>query len=190
MSTSHAYYTSGWCGSCGRKRGPDGRCENCDPWWSSPLIQYGAPLIAGVTLLLFIGTSLARQNLRGSDDANLPRTVFAPTTARPVAGGVRGYSANPGGFSAPPSAYGTPMQAATFGASIPVMNVSPSDARQPTPDQVRALRHEELRRMTAAVDATIRADDIAREYAANRSAQGGLGVSNGAVVASAQPAAF
>lgn len=156
MSTSYGHYTSGWCGSCGRKRGPDGRCENCDPWWTSPLIQYGGPLVAGVTLILLVGSSLVRVQPRDGRDGYIPRAA-APALAANTPRFV-----NPGS----PSPYGyRPVAApvsASFGASIPIMNVSPADANRPTFDELQRRDHEDLRRMTAYVDSAIRADDFAR----------------------------
>lgn len=192
MSTQ-AYYSSGWCGSCGRKRGPDGRCENCDPWWSSPLIQYGAPLVIGVTLLIFLGTSLARQSSREGVGSGTPHVVSAPAPRVVGSGGGRSYAPNPGGFTgpggfAPPVSAYVPAPASTssfsasggggsYGPSIPILTVRPEDLNRPTPAQVAMMRQEELRRTTAAVDAAIRADDYAREAGASRvatSAYGGI----------------
>ena len=44
-----------WCDGCGRRRGADGRCPVCDPWWTSPFYVYGSFLtVAVATLLLTI----------------------------------------------------------------------------------------------------------------------------------------
>jgi hypothetical protein len=163
---TYANYQSGWCGSCGRKRGKDGRCENCDPWWSSPLVTYGAPLVVGLTVLLTVGASIARNNQGrnfGTRTVSVPQT--APRTYAPLK-----TNFSPGGFaSAPASAYGTsasspaPMRG-SFGGAIPVLNILPADANRPTRAQIQAADHEQLRQTTAYVDNTLRADDIAREY--------------------------
>lgn len=55
-SSSYTHYLSGWCPGCGRRRGPDARCANCDPWWTSPLFQLGVPAVLA-TLFLFSTTS-------------------------------------------------------------------------------------------------------------------------------------
>ncbi|MES2463007.1 MAG: hypothetical protein V4671_20675 [Armatimonadota bacterium] len=52
---------SGWCPECGRRRGADARCKNCDPWWTSPLVQAGVPAVLGMLFLVTTGTALVKQ---------------------------------------------------------------------------------------------------------------------------------
>ncbi|MBC8104224.1 MAG: hypothetical protein H7Z41_16740 [Cytophagales bacterium] len=47
-------YLPGWCPECGRRRSGDARCANCDPWWTSPIIQAGLPVLIGI---FFVVTS-------------------------------------------------------------------------------------------------------------------------------------
>jgi hypothetical protein len=53
-------FAPGWCGVCGRKRGADGRCGDCDGWWTSPLLTLGGPAIALGTALLLLVLPLLR----------------------------------------------------------------------------------------------------------------------------------
>lgn len=75
MNTSP--YSSGWCTTCGRRRGNDGRCINCDPWWTSPLIQVGGPILA-VGSLLLVGLSIAVTPPRPDPAAQSAQTARPP----------------------------------------------------------------------------------------------------------------
>jgi len=48
----HRMMESGWCVDCGMRRGVDGRCANCDPWWTHPMLQHGGMAV----VLAIIGT--------------------------------------------------------------------------------------------------------------------------------------
>lgn len=166
---TYANYQSGWCGSCGRKRGKDGRCETCDPWWTSPLVTYGGPLTVGLILLLTVGANVARNNQERSVGS---RTVSAPQAATRTYAPLKN-TFSPGGFaSAPQSAYNAPSapMRGSFGGAVSVLNITPADANRPTRAQIQAANHEQLRQTTAYVDNTLRADDIAREYAQRNAA--------------------
>lgn len=121
-------YQSGWCVSCGRRRGADGRCVNCDPWWTSPLIQIGGPILA-VTALVLVVVTASVTPLR-SDPAKL------------ASGGATG--ARPLVFSAPqplpavaalgPLSPPTGVSSNTF----PTLPTLPPAAFLPPPDPERA----------------------------------------------------
>ena len=49
-----------WCLRCGRRRGADGHCPDCDGWWTAPVYLYGGGLVAAVTTLLLIFVPLLR----------------------------------------------------------------------------------------------------------------------------------
>jgi hypothetical protein len=90
-------YSSGWCERCGRRRGGDGRCSNCDPWWTSPLLQVGAPLVAGcaAVLVFLISTYGTRPSERLSARPTSPVSApapFAPSVLMP--GGPAGSVAS------------------------------------------------------------------------------------------------
>lgn len=167
MSTkTYGYYTAGWCGSCGRRRGADGRCPNCDPWWTSPLVQTGGPVVICVSLVLILGISL----LRGRVDTS-NRTAASTRTA------PYSYNASPAmpfatGAPTMPS-YSTPAPIPA-GPYIPAMNVS-AVVNRPTEDQIRYAELEQLRKTTAYVDAAVEADQYARAMADRNTTFGSVG---------------
>ncbi len=79
------HYLSGWCPECGRRRGADARCRNCDPWWTSPLVQAGVPAVLGALFLMTTASALIRQ-------AEKPRGVAART---PGASSLQTVQLNP-----------------------------------------------------------------------------------------------
>ncbi len=83
-------YASGWCTACGRRRGNDGRCINCDPWWTSPLIQVGGPVLA-VGSLFLVGLAIAvtppRPDPAVASSAR-PTLFTPPAITRPFANSV------------------------------------------------------------------------------------------------------
>ena len=54
-------YASGWCDNCGRRRGADGRCVACDPWWTSPFYVYGSLTVLSVTAILLTVIPMLRR---------------------------------------------------------------------------------------------------------------------------------
>lgn len=60
-ASASKHYLSGWCPECGRRRGADARCKNCDPWWTSPLVQAGVPAVLGVLFLVTTTTTILKQ---------------------------------------------------------------------------------------------------------------------------------
>ena len=73
-------YSSGWCERCGRRRGGDGRCMNCDPWYTSPLVQVGVPVLAGVAaaLVLLVSAFGPKPSLTPSSRAPVSEPAIAP----------------------------------------------------------------------------------------------------------------
>ena len=120
-------YASGWCTVCGRRRGNDGRCVNCDPWWTSPLIQVGGPILA-VGSLFLVGLALAVAPPRPDPAAASSRP--RPTLFTPPA--VSSTFASPVAPLAPP-----PVQHAA--APLAAMPQLPPDFYAPKPDPDAAL---------------------------------------------------
>src|SRR5438105_4566739 len=102
--------TASWCPNCGRRRNPDGRCPDCDPWWTSPVVQYGGPLSLLIVLALLGGIALTQSHNSSRQVRSLPAIVGNPGNTRSY--GMT-YPANPyGGYSSPrmynPPAYTAP----------------------------------------------------------------------------------
>ncbi len=158
MTTSYGY-SSGWCERCGRRRGGDGRCANCDPWWTSALVQVGAPLLAAcAALLVFVIATF------GS------RPTAVPT--RSASSGSAATSGRGGGVLTSPLAPGYPMALNTSFPSAPAPSYVASAPMFPNnsvpggsgwrsapivtpvnPDAARWAELEELRSMVWAADA-------------------------------------
>jgi hypothetical protein len=148
-------YSSGWCERCGRRRGGDGRCSNCDPWWTSPLLQVGAPLVAGcAAILVFL---ISTYGTRPSE--RLGAREIGPASSSPsvlMPGGPAGSVAS----ILPLAPTGT---IATNSSSALV--ASPSMERGwrsaplqelPSPEQQRWAELEQLRSLVWAADAAER----------------------------------
>jgi hypothetical protein len=143
---TYGYTTAGWCGNCGRRRGPDGRCSNCDPWWTSPIFQIGGPIALLVSLGLIIGISV----FKGGQD-NGPR-IAATVVNNPIAA-----------TRIPSSVTGPTYPAARI--SAPVVSAPPLTAnygRTPRAEEIRLQQQYELQRATAYADAVVQADQNAR----------------------------
>ena len=82
----HSQYLSGWCQQCGRKRGADGRCADCDGWWTSPLLRVGGPVIAVGTVLMVGLIPLLQHRTYTPVYAVAPvlSSPAAPFTSRPL----------------------------------------------------------------------------------------------------------
>jgi hypothetical protein len=144
--TQTLQYTASWCPNCGRRRGPDGRCASCDPWWTMPVVQYSAGLSMLVLLLLLGGIAIFQPH-NDAHFANAPSSVgngagVAPTfsnaipTNPPVYSGAVGYTPPP--YSAP---HFTPVNySATMSPNVQEL-------------QWRAI--EQLREATAYTDAVV-----------------------------------
>ena len=153
--------SSGWCGTCGLRRGADGRCSNCDAWWTSPLVQYGAPLLIAFTFLLILGVSLLR-----------PKSSFLTVDSSPIAVpaarsfGIASPSPGfPGGFASAPLSGG-------LGYTLPARS-APAALQTASLSQNQALweQTQELNNLTLSVEAAYRADQTAQR-AAERAASG------------------
>jgi hypothetical protein len=162
-------FSSGWCTQCGRRRGDDGRCTNCDPWWTSGLIQVGAPLVAGTAALLviFIASVGGRRPEAIPRRTAMPRVQLSPGS--PVAPSVATSALLP-------SAPGAPFVANP--ASVPMQPAPPSGAGWHSPKVValsvdperrRWSELEQLRSLVWAAEASERGSRIegrhARDYA-------------------------
>lgn len=75
---------SGWCLSCGGRRGVDGRCRSCDPWWTSPLLVTGVPVVAVFGLV--IALVVARFAPKPSISAGPAPAPWRPVAGAPMAG--------------------------------------------------------------------------------------------------------
>ena len=151
----HSRYLSGWCDKCGRKRGTDGRCANCDAWWTNPLIQTGGPVVLLGTLLLLISLPLLQHRDYTPTYVLSQKGTSAPVlspAARPSAPVLRG-----------PAAYATAAPVGVQSAAI--MPHGPAITLPPPPPNPDALRWAEFQQLRVASDnaaAALRADDAAR----------------------------
>lgn len=157
-------YMSGWCTTCGRRRGSDGRCVNCDPWWTSPLIQVGGPALA-ITCVFLVG---------------LVAAVTPPKADPSAVSSESGRSSAPALFT-PPAAptYITPtgpLTAPTFAAAPPPLATIPQlppEFFQPTPppDAQQMAEFEQLRYQVRLASIEMRArSDGQRPFASAPSA--------------------
>jgi hypothetical protein len=129
---------SGWCTQCGRRRGSDGRCVNCDPWWTSPLIQVGGPALA-ICCVFLVGLVAAVSSPRSdpaadsSGDRQAPPAIFST-------GAVATRLTPPVGPLSAPYVAAAPPPLAT-------MPTLPADyfAPPPPPDAQQMAEFEELR---------------------------------------------
>jgi hypothetical protein len=150
-------YSSGWCERCGRRRGGDGRCTNCDPWWTSALIQVGAPLLAAsAALLIFVITTF------GSRPSPIPERAASARTGGGVLGApmATGYpsSALNTGFPSAPSASFVASSGPTY-ATTRAMDSgwqAPAVVAPVDPDAARWAELEQLRSLVWAADAAER----------------------------------
>ncbi|MBB6050654.1 hypothetical protein [Armatimonas rosea] len=101
---------SGWCTTCGRRRGADGRCINCDPWWTSPLIQVGGPALA-ICCVFLVGIVAA----------------LTPPKPDPALG-----SSHHGGSSSTPTVFSSPALSSGFVPPVGPLS-APRMAQAPPP---------------------------------------------------------
>ena len=59
----HYAMESGWCVDCGMRRGSDGRCANCDPWWTHPVLSHGgiAVVLAVIGTIVMVTVGKAKE---------------------------------------------------------------------------------------------------------------------------------
>lgn len=142
-----------WCGGCGRRRTPDGRCPRCDAWWASPLISIGLPIILACVVLLAIGIRV----LRGSEQSaasssRAERRAFAFGTFAPAMVSPRSES---GAATDPqPFRFAEEPQPERPAARTPVR-----------PRRITMAEQVRLREMSDYAHAVVAADDAARDRA-------------------------
>lgn len=149
VGSSTVPYTSGWCLQCGKRRGGDGRCSDCDGWWTSPLFTIGAPVIGAATLLLLFGVTLLRRQMP------LPRIARASVLSSPIStadsGSVLTMRPTPP-LAAPPAA---PVSLSRPTAPMAAMVLPPAQSETAErPDPIRDQRR--LREMTEYTGAIVR----------------------------------
>lgn len=132
-------FQSGWCVQCGRRRGPDGRCSNCDPWWTSPLIQVGGPIVAVFALLMAVLVTrfgnVSPQDRASSFSAS--GTAGRPGASPAAPDAAFGVLSAPGPSGALPSPASPTAFAAPAPATTPAVTVFP--AAPPPPAAVAAV---------------------------------------------------
>jgi hypothetical protein len=139
---SYANYQSGWCVACGRRRGSDGRCGNCDPWWTSPLVQVGGPILAlGSLLLVVLLLSVSpvpqatRPTASNHSSGELPRSTMPSL-----------LSASTPGFGNPEMSALSAPPVQTAVAPLPPIQLSPDVFRPlPTEDQLLINQMNQMR---------------------------------------------
>jgi hypothetical protein len=146
-SMSTYSYSSGWCERCGRRRGSDGRCQNCDPWFTSPLIQVGVPVLAATAAALVLLVSVfgpkpsltPASGVRTASRVGNPPLLQAPSS--PAWNGLMPSAPNRSGVASAP--YFPPVSAPSTVAwtSAPL----PSLTNSATPDQQQWSDLESLR---------------------------------------------
>lgn len=148
-NVGYVNYQSGWCFSCGRRRGADGRCANCDPWWTSPLIQVGGPML-GVMSVLLVVLAASFTPLR-PDPAAATTQHFTPLTTPLLAAPAPVAPSSSFGPLSPPA-----MSTATAFSAPPPLPPS-AFLPPPDPEQLQFERLEELRFQVRSASASMRA---------------------------------
>jgi hypothetical protein len=158
-----------WCGGCGRKLAYDGRCDRCDTWHASPLVQVGAPLVAVTTVLvaILIGTLRGPSPVVSAAAPAMPSPLIAaPPVFRPAV------------LFAPPSA---PPAVTAFPLTPMPYRADPGEA----PAAAGFAELERLRSLSHYVDAALAADAATRVPAPVL-----VPVPNGKAVSSVLPIAY
>ena len=65
------------------RRGGDGRCVNCDPWYTSPLVQVGVPALAATAAALVLLVSVAGPKPSLTPTSQRSAVTQAPVLATP-----------------------------------------------------------------------------------------------------------
>ncbi len=117
----HHAMESGWCVDCGMRRGADGRCANCDPWWTHPMLQHGgmAVLLAviGTIVMMTLGKAKERDfeeaaRSSGSGSVSRPRQGWSPAGGSSENAALPGFGGSYPSASAPVSIYAPPQVSA------------------------------------------------------------------------------
>lgn len=65
----HYAMESGWCVDCGMRRGSDGRCANCDPWWTHPVLSHGGMAVVLAVIGTIVMVTVGKAKERDSEEA-------------------------------------------------------------------------------------------------------------------------
>ena len=135
-----------WCDHCGRRRGGDGRCVECDGWWTHPLLVFGVPIVGGTTALLVTFLLMSGPTARGASLLATSQSL-RPATAPVFAGstGSRAGFVNPSGFLAA----ARPLSR----QPLPPMPVLPPPSPAPEAMQIAELGH--LRAITDSAETAV-----------------------------------
>ena len=105
----HYAMESGWCVDCGMRRGSDGRCANCDPWWTHPMLSHGGIAVGlaviGTIVMVTVGKAKERDFEEAARNGSSPAGASRPQQRwSPVGGsGVETPLPGFGGSSVPVS---------------------------------------------------------------------------------------
>lgn len=160
VSGNTAAAAGNWCAGCGRKLAVDGRCEKCDAWHASPLVQVGAPLVALTTIVVafLVGALRGPAVSAAATTSSLPSLLIAaPPVFQPAALTAPAFVPAAARVSAPSSA-----------APLPLLSFA--DTNDAPPAGYAEL--ERLRSLSHYVDTVLAADEAARVPAKGGAAVG------------------
>ena len=113
---------SGWCVDCGMRRGADGRCANCDPWWTHPMLQHGGMAVVlaviGTIVMITLGKAKERdfeeaaRNGSSSEGVSRPQQRWSPVGGSSENAALPGFGGSYPSASAPVSIYAPPQVSA------------------------------------------------------------------------------
>lgn len=88
----HRMMESGWCVDCGMRRGVDGRCANCDPWWTHPMLQHGGMAVVlaviGTIVMITVGKAKERDYEEAARVGGSRGSARQPQSWSPAGGSV------------------------------------------------------------------------------------------------------
>lgn len=117
----HPTLESGWCVDCGMRRGADGRCANCDPWWTHPMLQHGgmAVLLAVIGTIVMITLGKAKERdfeeaarNGGTGSLSRPKQSWSPVGGSDQNAPLPGFGASLPSTSPTVSIYAPPQVSA------------------------------------------------------------------------------
>ena len=113
---------SGWCVDCGMRRGADGRCANCDPWWTHPMLQHGGMAVVlaviGTIIMVTVGKAKERdfeeaaRNGSSSAGVSRPQQRWSPVGGSSENAALPGFGGNSVPVSSGVSIYAPPQVSA------------------------------------------------------------------------------
>ena len=125
---------SGWCVDCGMRRGTDGRCANCDPWWTHPMLQHGGMAVVlaviGTIIMVTVGKAKERdfeeaaRNGSSSAGVSRPQQRWSPVGGSGVDTPLPGFGGNSAPVSSGVSIYAPPQVSAPAHMSGSVYQMS------------------------------------------------------------------